>query len=155
MSKYKIRDKTRMFLNWNLLFFSDEFMLGDKKFMGTRFPSSQLSGVMGQSECLVYKQTTKDVVLVPTSINLASSYSPVSNRSAGTITFFLEKIQRGMFIWSGTFWYKSPKNRGLWKKLPILWRKKHSSEPETKVIFCFVLASETKVMLIRIAVEPV
>ena len=34
-------------------------------------------------------------------------------------------------------------------------KKKHSSEPETKVIFCFVLASETKVMLIRIAVEPV
>ena len=26
------------------------------------------------------------------------AYSPVWNRSAGTITFFLEKIQRGTFI---------------------------------------------------------
>ena len=72
------------------------------------------------------------------SVTELRGYSPVCNRSAGgTITFFWEKIQRGTFIWSGTFWYKSPKNKGLSKKLPILWRKKHCSEPETKVIFCF------------------
>jgi len=98
--------------------------------------------LFASEDLVVYKLTPFEVDKWPTVAS--NAYSPVPNRSAGTITFFLEKNQRGTFIWSGTFWYKSPKYRGLWKKMPILWRKKHSSEPQTKVIFCFVLESETR-----------